>query len=329
MKHVVRLVAAATASALTAAAVVSATALPASADTTGDTLVYDAKTGSVLTDPVGALRNGPGYSTYAAEVSAFSYTVKLVASPRIEQYRSTIQAVAAELNASGLASLTVAAGQFPRALPGDHEITVDADSTSLCGSTNLAGCGAPGVTRRAGSDSLNTSGRVWLFPVTDGYSAANKRHVVAHELGHALGLDHYADAYGGVTQVMHPSSYASSTFQTGDRNGFAFLARDFAPVGTIDAVTIPSPGTLRVRGWAFDPDQNAAATVQITVDGVQAAQRTTSIARPDVNSAYGLPASAGRGFEIDAPAAVGPHVVCARVLNFPGRTSHRSAPAPR
>jgi putative cell wall-binding protein len=281
---------------------------------------YDASTGEAIDTSPATPASGAGYETYPALVAnANSYTVKLVRSARVEQYRAVIRDVADELAAAGFAKLTIADGQFERtdAPPPLHEIYFDTDSTSGCGA-DVAGCGSHGHRFRAsGIDEIGTSGKVWILPVVDGYSAAWRRHVVAHEFGHVLGLQHFSDNYNGTLQVMHPSSYAVSTYQVGDRNGLSLLARDGAPIGSIESVTVPSSGKLRVTGWAFDPDQAEAAAIQITVDGVSAVQQTTNIARADINKAHSLPNYANRGFDTTITASAGAHVICLTALNYP------------
>jgi putative cell wall-binding protein len=310
------------------AASVSLTAGPAIAEpqhveATDDYVEFDFDSGERVNPAVQALAGQDGYTPYAGvSANVYKYTVKLLASPRVEQYRVVAQAVANELRTAGIADLTIAPGQTAdtgqAAL--ENEILFRAVTDNPCG-PSVAGCGGPSTSYRAnGTDSIAKSGRVWILPIVDPYSPQNKHHVVSHELGHALGLLHHDIAYQGKTQVMHSNSYDSSIFQTGDKNGLAYLSRNTAPLGSIDAVTVPSAGTMRVTGWAFDPDQRPAATMRITVDGKSVVQQVTDRNRADVETAYKLPHWAVRGFDITTALAAGAHTVCLDVMNYPRTT---------
>lgn len=287
-----------------------------------DSVQYDYDTGERITEAQGALGATDGFQPLARVVdNAYTYTVRLVASSRVEKYRPIVQDVVNELNAAGFAKLTVAAGQISGAdvkktVP-LHEIYFDAAAQSPCAG-RVAGCATTWQSYRAtGSDFIAASAKIFVLPVVDSYSAIDKRHVVAHEFGHALGLDHFASTYKGFYQVMHPSSYDASTFQAGDRAGLAYLGRDIRPLGTIDSATVPAAGKVRVTGWAYDPDQYDAATVRLMIDGTAAKTKKTDVLREDVNKAKGLPAGTARGFDITVDASTGPHVVCMTALDVP------------
>lgn len=289
--------------------------------------MYDFDTGDPVPDaPVGATAGDGGFLPFVGvSDNAFAFTVKIAAGGRAEQYRPVLQAVANELRAAGVADLTVAAGQFAlspasKEKPSAHEIHVFASSDAPCG-PGAAGCGSPFWQGRAnGKDGVVMAGKTWIYPVVDGYSPQETHHVVAHEIGHALGLNHFDNTFQGVYQVMHSSRYDSHSFQNGDRAGLGYLGRDERPIGTLEPVKFPSTGKIRATGWAFDPDQSASATVRITVDGATAKQQATNVYRADVNAAYALPPFAPRGFDITFDASAGSHVICMTVLNYPRDT---------
>ena len=289
---------------------------------------FDFETGSRLPDSSVTLTPyaDAGYAVVSGvRANAYRYEIRLIASNGIENFRGAVQSVAAELN-GGLASVTVAGGLYgdPGATPPANTIYIGTASTSPCGtSPNYAGCAAPytGVSRAQGG-TLVMAGRVWLLPPALGYSGTIQREVVAHEIGHALGLAHYSPPFQGATQVMYPSVSTIPSYQAGDRNGLLYL-RGGMPSGTIDSAKSTANRMLTVTGWAFDPDQIGAATYSIMVGSTRVGGGTTSLQRQDVNAAFGV--TGARGFTLTVPAPGGLQSVCLVVDDFPAnvqRTLH-------
>lgn len=85
------------------------------------------------------------------------------------------------------------------------------------------------------------------------------------------------------------------------------------PKGTIDSA-IAGVGTVRVSGWALDPDTPAPIDVHVYVDGRWGGAVTAGSSRPDIASAfpgYG----AAHGFTLTLAAGPGTHQVCAYGIN--------------
>lgn len=191
-------------------------------------------------DPV----SGAGFLTFASPFdfsesrNRSSYTLRLVANGQgdVEAMRAAAQHAAANVASASGVSIAVASGTVPDTTPDREpaagEIVLSLDSTTPC-PPPIGGCAGPRQFqyRRADRAGVVNAGRIWIHPDAAGYSVHNQRHLVAHELGHALGLHHFDGVFGGELQVMHSTSYDAETFRTGDRNGLAFLGQA-PPVAT-------------------------------------------------------------------------------------------------
>ena len=127
--------------------------------------------------------------------------------------------------------------------------------------------------------------------------------------GHAL------HSHGGFS---HPK------FTLGQQEVTGFAARDDndlwyasecvkVPIGWLDEVS-ETPGGLRIRGWALDPDTSASIDVHVYVGGGFAAGARADRSRPDVGAAYPGFGDA-HGFELTVPAGNGRHRVCVYAIN--------------
>ena len=89
-----------------------------------------------------------------------------------------------------------------------------------------------------------------------------------------------------------------------------------APIGSVDGATSPAPGSIRVTGWALDPDTTASIRVHVYVDGKFVRQVVASTTRTDVAAAHGK--GAAHGYDVTVPAADGQHQVCVYALDATG-----------
>ncbi|HEY5149228.1 MAG TPA: twin-arginine translocation signal domain-containing protein [Mycobacterium sp.] len=74
------------------------------------------------------------------------------------------------------------------------------------------------------------------------------------------------------------------------------------PIGYLDVLAAAPNSRIRIRGWAFDPDQ-PGTDIQVAVwrDGAGVAWFPTGGTRGDVNSAFGITGNHGFDFTIDSP----------------------------
>ncbi|MBO1750951.1 hypothetical protein J4G33_03955 [Actinotalea sp. BY-33] len=90
-------------------------------------------------------------------------------------------------------------------------------------------------------------------------------------------------------------------------------ATNAAPIGSLDSVTTSIGGSLRLRGWALDPDTDDSIDVRITVDGTVMSTMTAAAARADVERVHGR--GPLHGFTYEQDAAPGDYQVCAEALD--------------
>lgn len=127
------------------------------------------------------------------------------------------------------------------------------------------------------------------------------------------------ETYGGVTinidnNYVDAATVGSATLVSGDN-----------PVGYLDLASAPAPGQLRVRGWAFDPNEPAAPLgIRLSVGGKEGTPGAltydlgTVATAPRRDVAHEFP-EAGRnhGFDLTVPTIKsGRQRVCAYALDF-------------
>ena len=92
-----------------------------------------------------------------------------------------------------------------------------------------------------------------------------------------------------------------------------------SPVGALDEATLDGT-SLRVRGWAYDPDApSEELTAEVVVDGSVVAQVGAGGLRPDLTAALGIPAN--HGFERRLSVSADAQEVCIRARDATGDPS--------
>lgn len=197
-----------------------------------------------------------------------AYRFQLVSSGSdgdVESIRSVVVAAAGELTRLTGITSSVDGGQVPR--PGvvnrfgsrcsggpGHRcsyfddgdtnigiIRIGFSDSSPCGTLvpagtaqGVVGCGGPESVRTDDGTVFHVRGNVWLSGSLQDVNASISFDIVTHEIGHAVGLDHFSPAYtaipGGtpVRQLMYPSvhqdpSDTGSRFRSGDVHGLWWL----------------------------------------------------------------------------------------------------------
>jgi hypothetical protein len=242
--------------------------------------------------------------------------------PHAAQLADAIRYAVFQLTRSGISVRYRGVGH-PPAGPGVIAVTEAASTTSAaCLRRTSADSGA--VTEAVAYPSFEDVGlatRIDAGEVTfcPPVWARDQNYLVAvalHEMGHAVGLGHFADRYQGAVQVMNPIVPDLQTYQAGDVNGLRYLAAETATLraesvvtGAVDSWTVTRAG-LAVTGWAIVGRTNQFAYVDVTRDGERVYRITTNAPRPDITARYhaGWPSPGFSGSEVSM--ADGAHEYC-------------------
>lgn len=362
----------------------------------GEGARYEAIDGEAEGTPHHAPASG-GYTLFSetARWLRSGYTIRLTGSDgRIDALRPQLAAVAAAAEAIGGLPVRVAAGVGGPVDPARGEIVVVL-GTGPCGA-GASGCGGPAL-----SSTEVISGRIWISPHALGMTEVRRANLVAHELGHALGLHHHSPAWTDGIQVMHPRNQGIRTYRAGDAAGLRHVAgRNDRPAGGLSSLVyaagrvhasgplvsgtrvrlasgrttaearggngrfdgmlplpagvhevcatsldaapghlralgcglVEAPGrprgafegavgsfeTIRVRGWAIDPQTPNAVTVEVRRNGAVVASVPASAHRPDLDPAIQAHYGPAHGYSIDVPAVAGRNRLCVRVVGVGG-----------
>lgn len=108
------------------------------------------------------------------------------------------------------------------------------------------------------------------------------------------------------------SYYKDHGYTFTDPSGRPFTSDN--PIGVVDRVNSPEPGSLSIAGWAFDRNVPTSQTaIHVYINGVGYA-RTTTVPRPDVQARYPL-AGAKVGYDFSLPAPGGRDRVTIYAIN--------------
>lgn len=232
---------------------------------------------------------GNGFSVFSAAPRWLTtgYTVRFVGSDgRVEQHRDEFAAAVGTIARATGIPMRLAAGRGGAVKPSRGEITVILGA-GPCGSS-APGCGGPVMT----STEL-VAGRVWLHRNSLTMSWANRRNLTAHELGHALGLQHHTANWSDGRQAMHPVISGLSTYRAGDVTGLRFMAGNYDPPAGRVTARSHAAGLVRVAG-------NLASGSRVRVTVGRSVQEVTA---------------SGGAFAAQAAVPAGVHKVCVLSLD--------------
>jgi hypothetical protein len=115
-------------------------------------------------------------------------------------------------------------------------------------------------------------------------------------------------------------AYGINTAGTGTNTllGCRYFTISGDPKGSLDVVSSPQPGTVRVAGWAFDPDAVlATTTIHVYVDNGFGGIFQANKVRGDIGSAFPGVGN-NHGYDMTLSLSRGVHTVCTYAINAAG-----------
>ena len=153
--------------------------------------------------------------------------------------------------------------------------------------------------------------------VATGMQASDSRADVGASYGRGA-----ANGFSGSVQVT-PGTHTICIYALDATGGFSPLigcrtvtTSNSRPIGVVDTVQAAGPSSIKVSGWAFDPDSYDPSTVHVYVDGVVAMGANAWDYRPDVGAAYGR--GPANGYSGTISVTPGTHTVCVYALDTSG-----------
>jgi hypothetical protein len=145
--------------------------------------------------------------------------------------------------------------------------------------------------------------RRWLH--TSGILGSDNRFLVAvlSSTPHSRSYAYAGETLTGTVQRLFPGGQIPSG---------ASLSN---PRGDVNRITEVAPGTVRVEGWTFDPDDpTRSLQVHVYVDGRYRRASSAALSRSDVAAAYPA-AGPAHGYRVDVAVPDGRHQVCTYAIN--------------
>lgn len=229
--------------------------------------------------------------------------------------------------------------------PADHKICVIGINAGRYGANRTIGCAvkhlnynprlavdgvaqrSPGAYISGWAADPDVSGAIQVMITADGKrrkTVTSWRTTKAHPDGHAF------RAVVGLPNGRHTVCAIALNAKYGSANSAPkcrTITLNFNPYGAFTAAWhLHHRGTtMRLRGWAIDPDTTSPIKVNVGLDGHSAGTFTADVDRPDVAKAHpGM--GSDHGFRIDIPADGGEHRVCVSAVNTGGGTGNRHFP---
>ncbi len=278
---------------------------------TDDSYETDYKTGEPLPQAEAAEPVGLGYSVNGRYNNG-DYILHLIDSPNVESIRSIIVAAANDANSTGATNIQVASGLMAVVPEKDKRerghIYLLVSSQSGCTTPNWLGCANTGVDYEDGVKKLLT-GTITIKPESLLFQSGTIQHIVAHEIGHVLGLGHYSDEFEGKLQTMYPTLGKNSEypkFLSGDRLGLNYLKHP-VPRGMFDSLN-GALDSFTINGWAVDELNANPVDINVIVDGNFKQRVKADKLRADVGAATGK--GNNHGFNETIAFSRGVHTVC-------------------
>lgn len=188
-------------------------------------------------------------------------SITLVSSTGVENYRSLLTTLAAQLTSKSGIKVTVAAGTTTDGSEQSGIIRFKIANShwgdTVCGGGSWDGCAGPVTTKLRNGRYLIQGGRITIRPsVAAGYSADMKKDLLAHELGHVFGLAHYNGRYANQYQVMKDPLAANRTHGYG--------AGDLAGIAAMSTYKVRNKYDLDCDGKADSLSRDAAGNLLLT-----------------------------------------------------------------